>query len=374
MTLDSLRLALADIVIVTRRALLQFGEDGMAQRSAALAYYAFFSVFPLLLLAISLLGFMLEAGVPLAVDAQTAALQAVEQTLPEAKELVERAVTTTRTTRGGTGLIGLIVLAWSASNIFTQARLALNAVWNVGVPKGLGGVLQLRLKGLGMALATGLLLFVFTLSDTILGVIAGYATRLPWSDALWPVGQPLLLASATVILFAVLYRFLPYAPLSWVDVWPGAIVAGVGWEVLKHGFVWYTTSVADWSAVYGPVTGAIGLLLWLYLSAHVLLFGAEFAAAYRRLLDDKRTLVPIATTVTPAIIPDEQPLIQGSVAPSPAGLSSDHPASPAGLARGTAAGLVGAGMAGALVIVGLLATGWRLLSRRTPAEPDHEKP
>jgi hypothetical protein len=131
--------------------------------------------------------------------------------------------------------------------------------------------------------------------------------------------------------------------------------------------------VADWSAVYGPVAGVIGLLLWLYLSAHVLLFGAEFAAAYRRLLDEKRTAVPIPPDVKPAIIPDERTPIQDSAVPSPAGLSSDQAVPPAGLARGTVAGLVGAGMAGALVVVGLLATAWRLLARRSAAEQDHEK-
>jgi len=356
MTLDSLRLALADIVTVTRRAFVNFGTHECTQRSAALAYYALFSIFPLLLLTISLLGFMLDAGVPLAVDAQTLVLRAVEQTMPQAKDMVAQIIVTISRTRGGTGLIGLLVLAWSASNMFSQARLALNAIWNIGQPQGIGGVLRLRFNALGMAVSTGLLLFVSTLSDTILELIARYATRLPWSATFWPLARPLVLVSMAVILFALLYRFLPSVPLGWGDVWPGAIVAGVGWELLKRGFVWYTTAVTDWTAVYGPITGVIGLLLWLYLSAQVLLFGAEFAAAYTRLLDEQEAVA----------LPVDEP--QESVEETE---TSELPVEPTvaprarpGVARGTAVGLVGAGVAGGLALVGVVATGWRLLSRR----------
>lgn len=368
MRLDSLRLAFADIVTLTQRAFVEFGKDEMAQRSAALAYYALFSLFPLLLLTISLLGFMLEAGVPLAMDAQTIVRQAIEQTLPQAKELVEQILVSTRRTRGGTGLVGLIVLAWSASNIFTHTRLALNAVWDTGQPQGLGGVLQLRLKAFGMAISTGLLLFMATLSDTIIQLIERYVTRLPWSDTLWLLGRPMLLASVTVILFGLLYRFLPRASLSWADVWPGAIVAGVGWEVLKRGFIWYTTSVANWAAIYGPITGVIGLLLWLYLSAQVLLFGAEFAAVYSRLLAEKQAAAFIQSAAPTPTEPIEQPFDTVEAVLPPAEVSPGQEVPRPDLARSTAVGLVGAGVAGGLAIVGLLATGRRLLTRRTAAE------
>jgi membrane protein len=397
MTLESLRLAFADIITVTRRAFVNFGDHECAQRSAALAYYALFSMFPLLLLTISLLGFMLEAGVPMALDGQTVVLRAVEQALPQARDLVEQIMVNTRRARGGTGLIGLIVLAWSASNMFTHARLALNAIWETGPPQGLGGVVRLRLNALGMVITTGLLLFVSTLSDTILQLVARYVHRLPWSDTLWLFGRPLLLASMTVALLALLYRFMPRAPLSWADVWPGAIVAGVGWEVLKRGFVWYTTTAADWTAIYGPITGVIGLLLWLYLSAQVLLYGAEFAAAYSRLLKEKQAPVPASSEPALPIAlvqppPGELREALSSVSggdgdsPVPAGTlprreeSDGMPArqgqpevpksrqeqTGADLARGTAVGLLGAGIAGGLAIVGLVATGRRLLMRRSP--------
>lgn len=363
MSLHSLRLAFADILTVTRRAFVNFGHHECTQRSAALAYYAMFSMFPLLLLTISLLGFLLAAGVPLAVDAQTAVIQGVEQTLPEATDLVEGIINTTRSARGGTGLVGLIVLAWSASNMFTHTRLALNAIWDTGLPQGLGDVLRLRLTALGMVVGTGLLLFVFTIANTSLNLIARYVTRLPWSDTLWPLVLPLILNSMTVLLFGLLYRFTPRAPLSWAKVWPGAIVGGVGWEVLKEGFVWYTTSAANWQALYGPIASVIVLLLWLYLSAQVFLFGAEFAAAYSRLMDEKRVPEP---TPAKAKVPTDQ----FEPSPVPDIASPGRMLKGTELARGTVVGLVGAGVAGGMLIVGLLATGRRLLNRQTTAETD----
>ena len=374
MTLESLGLALADIVTISRRAFTQFGNHECAQRSAALAYYALFSLFPLLLLAISTIGFMLEAGVPLAVDAQSLVLQASEQALPQATELVEQIIVTTRQTRGGTGIIGLIVLVWSASHFFTHLRLSLNIIWDAGLPQGLIGVVRLRVIAVAMALSTGLLLFIVTISDAVMAIIARYVTLLPWSDTMWLLGRPLLITSLTAILFALIYRVLPRAPVRMVDVWPGAIVAAVGWELLKWGFVWYATSFADWTRLYGPITGVIGLLLWLYLSAQLLLFGAEFSAAYSQLLTQKYAKHAAAFSTQTMSKPIE-PQFHTPVAPEqpehgPRGLYTNGPS----VARGTAVGLVGVGVASVLTVLGLLATARRLLTRRGTVETDSGTP
>jgi membrane protein len=238
------------------------------------------------------------------------------------------------------------------------------------------------LIALALAAATGLALILFTLSDAVLEIVARVVTRLPWSGTLWPLGRPVLIVGLTVVLFASLYRFLPRAALSFADVWPGAIVAAVGWELLKRGFVLYATSVADWTQLYGPIAGVIGLLLWLYLSAQVLLFGAEFSAAYSRLLADKHTPAPLPRAAEPSV-GTQGPKIPHPInsSPSPIASAPDTPqplqgkVSPrawtgAGLARGTAVGLVGAGVASGLVIGGILTTGWRFLTRRTTAETD----
>ncbi len=363
MSLNSLRLALTDIIIITRRSFVCFGEHECSQRSAALVYYALFSMFPLLLLSVSLLGLLLDAGVPIAMDAQGVVFEAVEQTLPQATDMVKSILLATRKASGSTSLMSLLVLAWSASNMFGHARLALDVIWDTDAPLGIGGALLLRAKAMGMVIGTGFLLIIFTIINTSVDLVAQYAARLPWSDTLWPLALPLILACPTVLLFALLYRFLPRAPLDWGDVWPGAIVGGVGWELLKKGFVLYTATMGNWGAIYGSIASVIALSMWLYLSAQVILFGAEFAAAYSRLLRE-RNAVPFGQAHdAPLILAEEEVLVE-AIETGPQ----------TSLARGTAVGLVGAGAAGVLMLLGVAAAGWRLLTRRSAADEDESLP
>jgi hypothetical protein len=127
--------------------------------------------------------------------------------------------------------------------------------------------------------------------------------------------------------------------------------------VLKKGFVWYAGTMADWGAIYGSIASVIALSLWLYLSAQVMLYGAEFSAAYSRLIRARSAAAFIPVEKEPLVEPDEA--LPDEVEKRP------------GLARGTAVGLVGAGAAGGLLIVGLVASGWRLLTRR-PAGKDED--
>ena len=108
--------------------------------------------------------------------------------------------------------------------------------------------------------------------------------------------------------------------------------------------------------------GVIALLLWLYLSAQIFLFGAEFAAVYSRLLDEKRAAIPVPSQADPpheAVEPPERT----PAPPSPVSERAD-------LARGTVVGLVGVGVAAGLALVGLLAAGFRLLARPSTADSD----
>jgi hypothetical protein len=159
-----------------------------------------------------------------------------------------------------------------------------------------------------------------------------------------------------------------------VDVWPGAIVAAVGWELLKWGFVWYATSFADWTQLYGPIAGVIGLLLWLYLSAQLLLYGAEFSAAYGRLLVQKRARhAPTSPIETPSDTDELQPELSAVPVQSDQTSPALH-TSGSSVARGTAVGLIGVGVASALAVLGLLATGRRLFIRRSAIETDGGAP
>ncbi len=287
MNLQYLRLAVDDLLTISRRSLNNFAAHECGQRAAALAYYAFFSIFPLLLMMISIMGFLLEAGWPAATNAQATVLDAVEKAAPEARGLLARSIDAARTARGGTGILSLLMLTWTSSNIFAQASVAFDVIWGKEIPRELRAVIRWRLDALGMVLGAGLLLIAYTLFDTFIDLVLYYAAQLPGSRYWLHIGVSLASTFVTALLFGLLYRFMPRVVPSWLDIWPGALVASVAWEILKWAFNLYTTSLANWGAIYGPIAGVIVLLLWLYLSAHIILFGAEFSAAYARLRQTK---------------------------------------------------------------------------------------
>lgn len=297
MSLKTLRLAALDLLTVARRAYHNFILHECGPRGAALAYYAFFSIFPLLLLFISGLGFLLEAGWPIATNAQTAVLDAAEKVAPDFSDLLARSIDAARSARGGTGILGIVMLVWTASNMFAHATLAFDAVWGIDGPRKIGAIIRWRLDALGLVLATGLLLVAYTLFDTALDLLIQYAARLPGSVYWLHVWTSLVSTAVTALLFGLLYRVAPRAAPGWADIWPGALLAAVAWEALKKIFSWYATSLVNWTAIYGPVAGVIVLLLWLYLSAQIILFGAEFSAAFAHLKQERRT---------PATKPDQK--------------------------------------------------------------------
>jgi hypothetical protein len=151
-----------------------------------------------------------------------------------------------------------------------------------------------------------------------------------------------------------MYRTFPSLPICWRDVWPGAVLAGIGWELLKWLFVIYTAEFANWQAVYGPVAGVIGLLTWLYFSFTIILFGAEFAAALgsarTNQVCDEIGVAPPMADVGVERSPEDAPLPDRR---------REHGR---GLVSGTAAGVIGV-VAAVVIGVGVLVGGIRRSGR-----------
>ncbi len=347
----SLHPALRDAFQVTRCALSAFGDDNGPRLAAALAYYTLFALFPLLLLLISLIGFLLEAGWPVAVDAQEYVFNLVRQALPQAQELVINSVKAVQAARGRMGIVGLAVLLWSASNLFHQLDIALDTIWAGQARRSLRATAQRRLLSMGLVIIAGGLLLASTVVDTVLDLLTRYTYRLPGAALFWQIVPSIISAALVAFVFGLLYRLLPDVVVSWRQIWPGAVAGGVAWEVLKQGFSFYATR-ANWTAVYGPVAGFIALLTWLYLSAQVLLLGAEFSACYTRLLEGRRR--PVSLDGAPA--PQPGPLAPSEVVPATA------EGNRAGFRRGTVIGVAGA--AGFLTVAGLALATRHLLGRR----------
>jgi membrane protein len=250
-------------------------QDNAFRMAAALAYYSVFSLIPLLLLGVGLLGALL--GERVARGEFHSQLQELFGKEPgRAVEGVLRDVHETGTSTLCTA-VGLGVLVVGACWVLFELRDALNTIWRSPARSGtsLLGRLAAELGSFAAVLGTGLLLlamiaadFALTLGTADLGAALAYA----WL----PYVLNVLLSMVLVVgLFAVLYRILPRARVRWRDVWSGALLAGLLYEVGKHAISLYVGYFIR-TSVIGAATSLVAVLIWVYYSALIFLFGAEF--------------------------------------------------------------------------------------------------
>jgi membrane protein len=208
--------------------------------------------------------------------------------------------------RGAMSIISIGFLLWSALGIFSALSNGISRVFE-NAPKR--PFIQDKLVGLLLMGLTGLLAIASLVIGIVTGILQDVATDLiadlpGGGTAIWLIG---LLAPLMLIFLAfwVIYKVVPNRPVGWGEVLPGAVVAAVLWTILRFGFTWYATSVANYDSAFGPLSTGITLLVFLYFASVIVLLGAEFARASA--LD--RELGPI-TAANPRLLPvvvDEAP-------------------------------------------------------------------
>jgi membrane protein len=262
------------------RTALAFDQDEGAVVSRSIAYYALFSVFPLLLVLISVASSFLDAE-----EALQAVIELMERILPSAVDLTVQNIEQVLAARGTVNVIATLGLLWSASGVFTAMYRAVNKAW--GNPKSRLFWTE-KLFGLAVVLVVGLILLGTTLLSTASSVLQGWGGTIlgwqPFADpetaALWGKLSTFVPPVVSVITFVILYRIIPRNRVTWRDVWLGGLIAGLIWELARQVYAWYLSNVATHSLIYGSVGVIIGFLLWSYLSAMILLLGAELTAQH----------------------------------------------------------------------------------------------
>jgi membrane protein len=264
------------------RTALAYDQDDGPLVARSIAYYTLFAVFPAILAIIVVASLLLDTE-----EVQQAVMELVSKYMPMAYGLVAANIEQLISARGTITLVALAGLLWSASGLFSAVFRAVNRAW--GIPKS-RLVLAHRVWGLLSVLAIGtfflLALFIGPAIEMIRawqGPLAGWQLpALPGVDrllgALSTAAPPLFSVGA----FILLYRTTPRARVSWGDVWLGGLIAGLIWEAGKEIFGWYVGNIASYNVVYGSVGAIIAFLLWSYLSAQLIVLGAEFTVVHSR--------------------------------------------------------------------------------------------
>lgn len=240
----------------------KFGDDRAGNLAALIAYYGFFSIFPLLLVLVSLLGFALR-GDP---DLREAIVNSALAQFPVIGEQIRENVSALRS---GVALgVGTLTALWAGMGVTQAALVAMNDVWDVPI-KTRPKFLESRLRGLLLLVVLGSM----TLASTVLsgiGTLEGTVGML-----LRVVGFMGSLA-LNLIVFLVAFRLLTDRNVSWSDVFPGAALGALLWAILQAVGSFYVNHVVkDASELYGFFGFVLGLLAWIYLGAQVTLYAAE---------------------------------------------------------------------------------------------------
>lgn len=252
----------------------EFQNDDGFIMAAAIAYYALFSFFPVVLLMITVFSFFFSSA-----TAQKAVIAWAERYIPASGDLIRANISQILRVRGTVSIMALVGLLWSASSVFTALYRAVNRAWDL---TELRPFWQQKLLAFGMMVGAGGLLFLSIVSATFFNVIRRLRLPLTESRLFGNLFSTLLPVTLTISIFLLLYKVLPNTTVRWSDVWPGALLTGLGWELAKQLFTWYLASFASYNLVYGSLALIIAFLAWSYYTGVILILGAEFTAEFAK--------------------------------------------------------------------------------------------
>jgi membrane protein len=262
---------------------MKFVDDEGAQLGAAIAFYMALSLSPLLLVMVAVAGF--------AFGQDTARGEIVTQLRDnvgrEGAAVIEQLVAQSAAMSGGVvaAVVAFVVWFFGASGVFTQLQSALNTIWRVPGQRSSSGILPIlrdRLFSFLLVCGTILLLLVSLIVSAILSGIHGKLSGwIPQWEVLAEVSNFVLSFILITVLFAMIFKWLPNTRLAWSDVWLGAAITAGLFSLGKYAIGLYLGRTAIGSA-YGAAGAFVVLLVWVYYSAQLVLFGAELTFVYAR--------------------------------------------------------------------------------------------
>ncbi len=259
----------------------EFVLDNVTKLSASLAYYTVFSIGPLLLVIITLAGiFFKENNITAQVYQQMQRLVGTEGA-DQLKNILDNI--SQQHNSSLFGIIGVAVLVFGATTVFVEIQTSINYIWSIRAKpkKGWLEFIRNRLLSFSLILGIGFLLIVSLIINTVMDALAGRLQNLLGNanTILLQVLSPVLLFFVISLLFAVIYKVLPDAVIRWKDAFIGAFFTGLLFLLGKFLIEFYLGN-SKFGSTYGAAASIIIVLTWVYYTAMILYFGAEFTKAY----------------------------------------------------------------------------------------------
>jgi len=272
-------MVLVRLILFFNEAIRDFLHKNCQYLSAAISFYALFSMFPLGLAVISAIGFLVDPGAE-----RSDLAKEIADVLPVSSELVGTTMEGIVSARAITGIASFLGLVWASSAAFSAVRKGINAAWGVTVPRNF---LRERLIDIGLVFGAGLLVLIILFTAPIIGVVREvvelYAPEgeLP-GDLMWNIISRLVSPMLAFVSILTLYRWMPNTRVKILYVIPGAFISSMCFIGAQLLFIWYVSTFPLYNIVYGSVGALMALLAWVYFSALILLFGAQVTSMFHQ--------------------------------------------------------------------------------------------
>lgn len=264
-----------------RVVIADFFSNNCPYIAAGIAYWTLFSIFPLSLAGVSLLGYFNHTE-----EEQTRMVERIIVQIPVSADYLLDLVRRVTEARGALSFIAFLGLLLSGTAVFSAIRKGISHAWHVSRPHPF-----FIARGIDILMLVFVALSALIAATNLVGLVARGA------DAIWLVDEPLInlaleagLLAASFVILIVLYRFVPYTEVEWGDVWLGALVGTVMAYGVRLAFSGFLVNVDEFNLVYGSLGALMALLVWVYMSALSLVLGAEVSYIYSRAFGSRKTM------------------------------------------------------------------------------------
>jgi membrane protein len=265
----------------------EWQEDEAPRMGASLAYYALFSMAPLLVILIAIVGFVYKGDTVAQIQSQVQSLVGTD-----AAKTIAVAIHNAGTFGHGiiATIVSFVVLSLGATGVFSELHTTMNKIWKVRRREYgfIFGVLKDKFASFTMVLAIALLLLVSMILSVVLSAITAYFSYLlPQVNFLWHIADLIVSFAVVTFLFALVFRYVPDERVTWRDVWVGAVATALLFDIGKF-FIGFYIGKSSVGSVFGAAGSVVIILAWVYYSSQLVFLGAEFTHVYA---EHRRTTV-----------------------------------------------------------------------------------